>query len=69
MAADGTACSTCGHFACVCSVKRLHDEDCDLRVSVTCPVGIECVHGYDVCPICDRCTCGAGDTAGLFERA
>jgi hypothetical protein len=22
-----------------------------------CPVGIECQHGYDVCPTCDPCTC------------
>jgi hypothetical protein len=52
-------CDVCGHIACVCNVKERHAEDCKFRVSVTCPVGIECEHGYDVCPTCDPCTCGA----------
>lgn len=59
------ACATCGHLACVCEIKRLHAEDCPFRISATCPVGVECEHGYDVCPECDSCTCGAGDGVGI----
>lgn len=50
-------CDKCGHLACVCAVKVKHEPDCLYRKSVTCPVGVECEHGYDVCPICDPCTC------------
>jgi len=34
-----------------------HDENCRLRRAATGSIGIECEHGYDVCPICDPCTC------------
>lgn len=47
----------CGHISCVCSVKQKHDEKCRFRIAATTPVGIECDHGYDVCPKCDPCTC------------
>lgn len=53
------ACPTCHHFACICATKAKHAEDCQYRRAVCCPVGIECDHGYDVCPTCDPCTCGA----------
>jgi len=56
---DPAACSTCGHFACVCAVSKGHAEGCKLRVATTCTVPIECEHGRDVCPVCDPCTCGA----------
>ncbi len=49
-------CETCGHIVCVCRVIERHEEDCKYRKAVTCPVGIECEHGYDVCPKCDPCT-------------
>lgn len=26
---------------------------------MTCPVAVECEHGFDVCPTCDPCTCDA----------
>lgn len=54
------ACPVCKHLACVCVVKRRHDEDCPFRISVTCAIPIECEHGYDTCPLCDPCNCGAG---------
>ena len=54
------SCDKCGHISCVCAYKQEHAEDCQFRRAATCPVGIECEHGYDVCPICDPCTCGAG---------
>lgn len=50
-------CKICGHLSCVCSVLANHQEDCRFRRSVTCPVVIACEHGYDVCPMCDPCTC------------
>ena len=53
-------CQTCGFITCVCNVIERHDKNCSFRVSMTCPVEIECSHGYGVCPKCDPCTCGAG---------
>jgi hypothetical protein len=50
-------CDTCGHLACVCDTLREHKDGCQYRLAVTCAVGIECKHGYDVCPECDPCTC------------
>ncbi len=41
------------------AVKKLHAPDCPFYRAANCPVGIECDHGYDVCPICDPCTCTA----------
>lgn len=35
-----------------------HDPGCPTVRAITCPVGIECEHGFDFCLICDRCTCG-----------
>ena len=35
--------------------QRQHDPDCSFRRSMECRV--ECAHGYDLCPICDPCTC------------
>lgn len=35
-----------------------HQPQCRFRRAVICSVGIECEHGYDVCPACDPCTCG-----------
>jgi hypothetical protein len=52
-------CAVCGHIACVCVIQDRHKANCRFRISATCPVGIECDHGYDVCPICDPCDCGA----------
>lgn len=52
-------CIHCGHISCICAVKAKHLEHCRLRKAATCAVGIECEHGYDVCPICDPCTCSA----------
>lgn len=34
-----------------------HAPDCALSRAATCAVAIECEHGVDVCPVCDRCTC------------
>ena len=50
---------TCGHIACVCGIIEQHHERCKFRRAAAGSVAIECDHGYDVCPICDPCTCGA----------
>lgn len=50
-------CTKCGHLACVCAIQAAHDKGCKFRFSATCAVPVECEHGYDVCPICDPCTC------------
>lgn len=51
-------CKKCGYISCVCRVRETHEDGCRLRISMECPVGVACDHGYDVCPICDKCTCG-----------
>lgn len=37
-----------------------HSLDCPHWHAVNAGVGIECEHGYDVCPKCDPCTCHDG---------
>ena len=34
-----------------------HVEGCRRRKAATCAIPIECDHGFDVCPVCDPCTC------------
>jgi hypothetical protein len=42
---------------------RAHASACRWRTALFCPVGIACdAHGYDVCPECDRCSCGHPET-------
>lgn len=60
--AEREACA-CGQIECVCRMVAGHSPDCRFSKSVLCPVAIECEHGYDVCPICDACNCGA---VGVF---
>lgn len=50
-------CKKCGFICCICQVQKDHEPGCTYRLSMQCPVGIECDHGYDVCPLCDPCTC------------
>lgn len=35
-----------------------HAETCPMRRALG-RAGVECGHGFDVCPTCDPCTCGA----------
>jgi len=37
-----------------------HGLDCPRFHAANAGVGIRCEHGYDVCPICDPCTCHRG---------
>jgi hypothetical protein len=47
-----------------------HAETCRYQRAARSPVGIECKHGFDVCPACDPCTCsaGAGDYGRVAEK-
>jgi hypothetical protein len=71
MSDDGlstAACRTCGFIVaiengkqvepCACDVNAAHPNvKCKYRVAAASSVAIECDHGYDVCPLCDPCTC------------
>lgn len=46
-----------GHIACVCNIKKRHNPNCKFLIAATGAIGIECKHGFDVCPKCDPCTC------------
>ena len=39
------------------TIRRKHWPFCQLYIAVSGAAGIECAHGYDVCPQCDPCTC------------
>jgi hypothetical protein len=41
-------------------------KDCPLYKAVNCGTPIECEHGYDVCPICDPCTCDISHRTNPF---
>jgi len=57
---DGSACTTCGHLACVCGFRARHAADCKFLLAAAGPIGIACDdHGRDCCPVCDPCTCEA----------
>lgn len=38
-------------------VPEYHKKTCPTYRASTCAIAIECKHGYDCCPICDKCTC------------
>jgi hypothetical protein len=48
----------CDMIVCVCIEARKHKDGCPYKVALLCPVSIECHEdGFDVCKICDACTC------------
>jgi len=49
----------CGLIQCECVRARAHSADCKFRRALVCAIGFECDHGFDVCPECDACDCGA----------
>lgn len=61
----GTSCDKCGHFHCICPVRERHKEDCRFRRAVELSVELACDHGFQVCPVCDPCDCGAGEDRGV----
>jgi len=54
---EGRELCCCDHIVCVCAEKRKHKKKCRYRISISCPIGIPCDHGRDVCPECDACNC------------
>lgn len=46
-----------------------HSELCRLFVAANCPVGVECEHGVDVCPICDPCNCDLTEIREIRPKA
>ena len=43
--------------AFIAAETKKHQANCPYLRAQRCPVSIECEHGWDVCPICDPCTC------------
>lgn len=50
-------CPKCKRLACVCEIIALHELGCPFRTAATCSIPIDCGHGRDCCPKCDKCTC------------
>jgi len=62
----GTACTGCGNLcSCTCDLSKKHKADCTFLRAATLAVELACEHGFQACPVCDACDCGAGETAGL----
>lgn len=49
----------CGHVACICKVIQTHKVKCRYRMAAQLSVELPCTHGFQACPDCDPCTCGA----------
>lgn len=58
-------CKKCGYVICICEIVEKHREDCRFRIAASLSVELACEHGFQACPICDKCTCGAGQEEGL----
>jgi hypothetical protein len=61
-------CPDCGLIrdGCVCSARREHKPGCRFLRAASLSVELECHHGFQACPICDPCDCGAGATQGIL---
>lgn len=60
-------CATCGNYAtCVCELKKKHKRTCRYLRAAMLGIEIECEHGFQACPKCDPCDCGAGATEGIL---
>lgn len=63
---NNVACPVCGNLAsCTCDVAAKHKPDCRFRRAAELSVELACAHGFQACPQCDPCTCGAGESIGL----
>lgn len=50
----------CGNIvSCTCWIEEQHAKGCRYRIAATMPFELACDHGYQACPACDPCTCGA----------
>lgn len=64
---DEVFCVTCGMIkeGCICATKKRHRKDCAFRRAAEMPVELACEHGFQACPKCDACDCGAGEKKGI----
>lgn len=63
---QGTPCSGCGNYCtCTCVLEDKHRPGCRFLMAAMLSVEIACDHGFQACPICDPCDCGAGQTKGV----
>lgn len=61
-----TGCQTCGNLvACTCSLAQRHKHDCRFLKAARLSVELACSHGFQACPECDSCDCGAGQVNGV----
>lgn len=60
-------CSECGFIGslCICELKKKHKPDCRFLKAASLSIELACEHGYQACPICDPCDCGAGQEEGV----
>ena len=60
-------CPTCGVIkeGCICALNTKHKADCRFLRAARLGVELACCHGFQACPLCDPCSCGAGETKGV----
>lgn len=60
-------CPRCGTIReiCICSLKERHKDNCRFLRAARLPMELACEHGFQACPKCDPCDCGAGEAKGI----
>lgn len=60
-------CKICNNLVtCSCKISEKHKPDCKFRKAAELSVELACDHGFQACPVCDACTCGAGEDKGVL---
>ena len=62
---DEVFCPGCGSVTCYCEQKARHRGDCRYLRAARLSFELACDHGYQACPECDPCSCGAGGEVAL----
>ena len=57
------SCKGCGYVTCVCNVRVAHRKGCRFRRAAELTFELACEHGFQACPKCDPCDCGASAAA------
>lgn len=56
----------CGNLAtCTCQLEVKHKAHCRFLRAAKLSVELACKHGFQACPECDPCDCGAGEKEGV----
>jgi hypothetical protein len=60
-------CGKCGLIieSCVCALREKHMPDCRYLIAASLSVELVCEHGFQACPRCDPCSCGAGEDRAI----